>query len=74
VLLAFYKDSEFNRNERKEMEKKASLTKEELEAKIKKLSEDLEAKEQVLKDRIEFTYSQLNSLKITSGIKSKQGF
>lgn len=71
VLLAFYKDSEFNRNERKEMEEKAAVTKAELEAKINKLTEDLEAKEQALKDRIEYTYSQMNSLKLSSGLKSK---
>lgn len=73
VLLAFYKDSEFNRNERKEMEKEAAVTKAELEDKISKLAEELNNKEAALKDRIEFTYSQMNSLKISSGFKSRQG-
>lgn len=73
ILLAFYKDSEFNRSERKEMEKKAAATKAELEDKINKLTETLDNKEAALKDRIEFTYSQMNSLKISSGFKSKQG-
>lgn len=73
VLLAFYKDSEFNRSERMELEKKAAVTKAELEDKINKLTEDLSNKEAALKDRIEFTYSQLNSLKISNGFKSKQG-
>lgn len=73
IILAFYKDSEFNRNERKEMEKKAAVTKAELEDKINKLAEELNSKETALKDRIEFTYSQMNSLKISSGFKSKQG-
>lgn len=73
VLLAFYKDSEFNRSERVEMEKKAAVTKAELEDKINKLAEELKNKEAALKDRIEFTYSQMNSLKISSGFKSKQG-
>jgi membrane protein implicated in regulation of membrane protease activity len=71
VLLAFYKDSEFNRNERKEMEEKAAVTKAELEAKIAKLTEDVQAKEQALKDRIEYTYSQMSSLKLSSGMKPK---
>jgi hypothetical protein len=73
ILLAFYKDSEFNRNERKEMEKKAAVAKAELEDKISKLTEDLNNREAALKDRIEFTYSQMNSLKISNGFKSKQG-
>lgn len=73
ILLAFYKDSEFNRSERKELEKKAAVTKAELEDKISKLAEELNNKEAALKDRIEFTYSQMNSLKISSGFKSKQG-
>jgi membrane protein implicated in regulation of membrane protease activity len=73
ILLAFYKDSEFNRNERKEMEIKAAVTKAELENKINKLTEDLNNREAALKDRIEFTYSQMNSLKISNGFKSKQG-
>lgn len=73
ILLAFYKDSEFNRDERREMEKKAAVTKAELEDKINKLAEELNSKEAALKDRIEFTYSQMNSLKISSGFKSKQG-
>lgn len=73
ILLAFYKDSEFNRSERKEMEKKAAVTKAELEDKINELAEELKNKEAALKDRIEFTYSQMNSLKISSGFKSKQG-
>lgn len=73
ILLAFYKDSEFNRNERKELEKTAAVTKAELEDKINKLSEELTNKEAALKDRIEFTYSQMNSLKISNGFKSKQG-
>jgi membrane protein implicated in regulation of membrane protease activity len=73
ILLAFYKDSEFNRNERKEMEKKAAVAKAELEDKINKLTEDLNNREAALKDRIEFTYSQMNSLKISNGFKSKQG-
>lgn len=74
VLLAFYKDSEFNRNERKDLEEKLSDTKTELEEKIIKLTEDLEAKEKALKDKIDFTHSQLNSLKMSSGIKTRQGF
>jgi len=73
ILLAFYKDSEFNRSERKEMEKKAAVTKAELEDKINELAEELKNKEAALKDRIEFTYSQMNSLKISNGFKSKQG-
>lgn len=74
VLLAFYKDSEFNRNERKDLEEKLSVAKADLEDKIKKLTEDLENKEQSLKDKIDFTHSQLSSLKMSAGIKSKQGF
>ena len=71
VLLAFYKDSEFNRNERKELEEKAAATKAELEARINKLSEELDAKEKALVERLEFTHSQLNSLKISAGMKSR---
>jgi cell division protein FtsB len=71
VLLAFYKDSEFNRNERKELEEKAAATKAELEARIDKLSEELSAKERALIERLEFTHSQINSLKISAGIKSR---
>lgn len=55
------------------MEKKAAVTKAELEDKISKLAEELNNKEAALKDRIEFTYSQMNSLKISNGFKSKQG-
>jgi membrane protein implicated in regulation of membrane protease activity len=71
VLLAFYKDSEFNRSERIEMEKKAAVTKAELEDKIAKLSEELANKEASLKDRVEFIYSQMNSLKLSNGFRSK---
>jgi hypothetical protein len=55
------------------MEKKAAVAKAELEDKINKLTEDLNNREAALKDRIEFTYSQMNSLKISNGFKSKQG-
>ena len=55
------------------MEIKAAVTKAELENKINKLTEDLNNREAALKDRIEFTYSQMNSLKISNGFKSKQG-
>jgi membrane protein implicated in regulation of membrane protease activity len=71
VLLAFYKDSEFNRNERKEMERKAAVAKAELEEKIAKLTEDFSNKEAALKDRVEFVYSQMNSLKLSNGFKSR---
>lgn len=73
VILAFYKDSEFNRNERKELEDKAAATKAELEAKIIKLSEEMKQSESVLKEKLEYTHSQLNSLKISAGMKSRLG-
>lgn len=73
VILAFYKDSEFNRNERKELEDKAAATKAELEAKIIKLSEEIKQSESVLKEKLEYTHSQLNSLKISAGMKSRLG-
>lgn len=71
VILAFYKDSEFTRDERKKMQKELADTKSALEDKIVKLSEELDAKNTQLKDRIEYVNSQVSSMKISSGIKSR---
>jgi small-conductance mechanosensitive channel len=71
VVLAFLKDSEFTRGERVKMQKEFSETKSELEQQLKKLSEELDVKNTQLKDRVEYLNSQLGTLKITSGIKTR---